>query len=367
MTGMVNRAKGLLGRKSPAAGPTPFTTRCLCGESIHGYRRAEYQVLTCPQCSSSVFLLARNPLPEPEGLEEEPAAPARQRRAESAAGAGVNTKAKAPPAPRVAPAKAAPRRAPAAPREPIGPKVAAALQRLVPPKRWFTLPRLIFSAVVVLVAITVAWQMRSQHLQHLREELIPRARRGLQALTDGQLSAAHENLAFTVNAMDTLREHVPDGLLYRQAFAELDAVDALLDQTLSNALFGGSKAPDYVSSTIRGKALLLDVVAEPDGDGQWGVHYLAFMDDEPVQVDASSLDLWQRYGFRERTRVIFGVRIAGIEKTEDQGWLLRLIPDSGVLITEPRIAEELGLVDDPTTAEVLARQREMVAAEQNKE
>src|SRR5690606_24553635 len=74
MTGMVNRAKGLLGRKQAAAGPTPFTTRCLCGESIQGYRRADYQVLTCPHCSSSVFVLARNPLPPPEGLQrdEEP-------------------------------------------------------------------------------------------------------------------------------------------------------------------------------------------------------------------------------------------------------------------------------------------------------
>lgn len=351
MTGMVNRAKGILGRKRASNDPLPFTTRCLCGEPIQGYRRAEYQVLTCPQCSSSIFIFPRNPLPTPEGLETPPPLEVQRPKPRSA-----NVKPSARPA--------APPRRVSQPREPLGPKLAAAAKKLVPPRRWFTTPRLIFAAVIFLVAMTSLWQVRSRHLRHLREELVPEARRGLQALADGRLQEAHAHLKFTIGALDTLRESVPEEPIYRQAFAELDLVDDLLPQTLDNSLYNGTQAPEYVSSAIRGKALILDVEAEPDEDGVWQFLCLPFMDGEPIRLAAEDLKLWEQQDFRNRTRLILGVRLAGIEKDEQGSWVLRLMPDSAVLLTEPRIAQDLGLSTDPSVGEVLQRQKRMIQAGQ---
>lgn len=333
--------------KTLARPAASYTTRCLCGEPIQGSRQPEYQIVTCPNCGTSVFVLPQSPLPPPPGMKVAKSA-AKPKTAASERAAR--------PAPTPVPRRSRPSVAQRS--KAWGQALAASAAKLIPPRQWFTVPKLIFMGVAFVIVVTISWQIHQRHLTHLREELIPEARRGLQALADGEFAKAHEHLGFAVNAMDTLEESVADGPKYRQAFAELDVVQDLLEYGLDDSLISGPESLSYFNSSLYEKALIFDAVVEPAEEG-FVVHYVAFMKDTPVPIDGSSLDLFNEIALTKPTRVIFGARFQEIVETGD-GYRLRLIPDSGALITEARIYETLGLAKDPKAGEVRLRQKELV-------
>src|SRR5438552_10544957 len=48
----------------------PCRVGCACGQTLQGVRAARHQVLRCPACGESVFVLPRSPLP-PTGDEDD--------------------------------------------------------------------------------------------------------------------------------------------------------------------------------------------------------------------------------------------------------------------------------------------------------
>ena len=344
MGGVIDRARGILGRKDRSSAPPPYRTRCVCGETIEGYRRREHQLVNCPACDGSILVLPRDPLPR---LTEDP--PARPRPS------GGQTEEK----------KSSPRSKPSVPlaerTQRVQAQVRAAASKLKPPRHWFTAPKMIFVAAILLLVATFFWQTNRRRLGQLREQMVPRARHGLQELSEGNLAAARDDLQFAIRAIDEVGERVPEEQRYRQAFAELDVALDLLDEPLDEALVGGAVSPDLVNQRVHERAIVLDVEVEPDGSGRWLFHFLMFLDEQPVAIDPDGLELFDRLGIEARTRLIFGARIDGLVHNDGKDLVLRLLPNSGVLMTESRVFEQLGIARDPTAEDVRRRQFEWIA------
>ena len=354
MPGLIGRVRGLLSRRASESGPSPFNVRCLCGETIQGARRQEYQLLTCPSCASPVFIFPRSPLPVP-------AAPSKRKaKAAKAQKASASAKSLAKP----------PASAPTIPTEPaiplserlgrIGRRLLAVLAVFVPPRHWFSVPRLVFAGVIVLMIATAVWQIRTTTIRNLRALVIPEAQRGLKALRQGDLDEARAHLERSVTAIDRLDEPFADEASYRQALAELAILHDLIDEPLESLLLGGTRNPQSKSQSLYDQAILLDSEVRPMAEGGWSVDYVAFADDTPVQIVASDLQLFDRMGITQPTRVIFGARLDRLERSQQGQWQLRLQPQSGVLISERAIFDTLGITDDETSSVTRRRQRQLI-------
>lgn len=342
MAGLLQQARRLIGKKTPTEPPPAFSIRCPCGQPVEGYRRRDYQVVACPYCGGSIFVLPRSPLPTPID------SPIGRARPEPAT---IET------VPR--------RRARAAPQSPTrsrrsapaGPTLGERLARLRPPAHWFTRRRLIFAGVAAFVFLTAWWQVHRWHLNSLRENLVPRARRGLQALADGDFHVAHENLQFAVDALDRLNEPFPEAARYRQAFGEVAIVHDLLSESVEAVLYAGPVAAELISAQLQNRAIIIDAEVEPAGPDDWNVGYVAFLGDIPVPLDVRGFQLFHTLDIQTKTRVVFGARFEGLVQRDNDQWRLRLVPTSGVMLTEARIFDDLGLSRDLETAKLRDRQR----------
>lgn len=329
------RARDLLRRSAPAL--PAFAIRCICGERIQGVREADYQVVSCPRCGNGVFVLPASPLPT---LAPSPARGRGRKRKRSAesdpSGVGWGDRLAG-----------------------LSRAAAEGTRRLVPPRRWFSTPRLVIAAVVLLVAGTAYWQVVQARLRSLRESVVPDGRRGLQALADGDLAAAREILARVDQAIRRLGETFPDGPRFQQAHAELDILDKLLPISLDDALREASLSSSRTDDAIRGKAIVLDAEVSRDPSGTYRIGYVAFMDGEPVRIDPGPMALFEKLGARGRARLLFGAKLEGLDRQGGR-WRIRLDPHSGVLLTERRVALALGLAGEADIAERLRDQRQLL-------
>ena len=338
---LIERTRSILGVKR--AGETsrcPYATRCVCGESFRGYRESDSQVLTCPVCGASVFIFPRSPFPDPTPRSRKDRAPTKGRdRAQGST-------------------------APIEPRTPLkqrvrhaGGRAVVAARNLVPPARWFTTPRVVALSVALVVLATGWWQIRRSTFRELRALVVPSARRGLLALGNGDFEKARNHLDESVRAMDRLGEPFPDEARYRQAHGESGIVVDLIPQTLETALSAARGFEELVSGNLRDHAIIIDAEVEPTPEGGWRIGYVTFIDGEPVPIHRDGLRLFERLGVGEKTRMIFGARVEAIVEDGAEGFVLKLAPDSGFLITEERIFGALGLAADPSAVEVRKRQK----------
>lgn len=54
-------------RRPPDTPAPPYAIRCDCGQAVRGARAARRQIVACPACGRKLFVLARSPLPAPDG------------------------------------------------------------------------------------------------------------------------------------------------------------------------------------------------------------------------------------------------------------------------------------------------------------
>lgn len=377
MAGLFDRAKSLLVGKRLDKPAVDFSLRCLCGEYIVGQRRDEHQSLICPSCGQAVFVLARSPLPElalPIAAAHAPAVarPVGKRIDKGVAvhppvAASVNGDAtiamqvedvddyvKRPKHRAQRPMEAGHAPAEIVSRRSMGESLASAARALVPPRRWFSTPRLVLAGSALLVFATVVWQVNARKLNALREELVPAGRRGLQAMFEGKIEEAHERLGFAVQALDRLKEDFPDAGKFRQAFREVDIV-ANLNPLPFEELGREQRDAESFDRQIHGRTILIDAEVEKV-DGGWRIATIGFVGDRPVVVDRAGLRLFETLGINARTRLIFGARISDAHLDEDDRFALRLDRESGVLLTDARLFADLGLSRDPAAAQIRERQ-----------
>lgn len=228
MSGWLARATGAL-RGETRDEPQPFELVCECGMRHSGVRRRKAQRIVCRSCGASLFVLPRDPYPEPA------AAPKKKKKRRKRKSPPVAGK----PAPQVRIRAAGEQivrqtasgvaRASAR----VGHGTAAAgvglwkqLRTAAASIRAFWTPfRLIAAGIVLLITATLAWTVRSRSEEQALRDLKTADEAAREALAAQDYAAAHEPLEWAVEALDELhREDDPLALEIRQHYRETTAL-----------------------------------------------------------------------------------------------------------------------------------------------
>lgn len=277
---------------------TRYRVLCRCGTLAEGVRQAKPQIVSCRQCRARLFIY---PTGHPE-----------------------------PPAP---------------PRPPLpwrGPVMAAGITLLL-----LALALLIGWPWLMRPRVTVSLEDQRRHIEEARTHLT----RGRFRLAS-TLLAEHPLESLPADEARSAQQ------LRRQAdlLAQLSLVS--LTEIVQQARFVRDPREWAAQwADHRDRAILFDDVLRRDPHGRPVFARLVLMaDDELLRVALEDLRLLQELPLEE-TRVIFGARLAACERETGGHWVIRLAPDSGVLLTEREALEAASAVDlGPDLPEVLARQ-----------
>jgi len=162
-------------------------------------------------------------------------------------------------------------------------------------------------------------------------------------LREGKFRLARGTLAEAVERRDqapaelSARENRELNQLHRQA----DVLSRLLDVAgLDEVLRQASLTGDSQEWRLRfrenflGKSVVLDGVVGRDGQGRPVLLApVVETDDETARVAIEDLEELRDLPLDDRPRLVFGARLASCER-EAGGWVIRLEPRSGVLLTD---------------------------------
>ncbi len=351
---LMDRARRVFGGGAQEPPPAePFEVVCACGQRAAGVRRDHRQFLTCSRCGATLFVLPQSCYPMPAVL--------RQVSESSPAFADEIDE---------------PR-----PRRPLGVRMrlglrrarrgtAAGLSRLVPPARWFSAGRLLLAAMFVAVVGTTVLTVYLSRRSGLVGEIAAAREACLAELENGDFNAAR---AATQPALRSLKRYAGRDHEFRD-FEQLarevaifaDLLESPLEKVIDDArTMRGDETARHFRETLRGPSLVLDavLVAVPPGDSAGASRLVCrlFVGNEPARVDARDFVLLTKPPTSEvldvPRRVLFGARIQTIERdADDNNWIIRLIPDSGVWITRPSCMEKIGWPLDAATQTLLEEQ-----------
>jgi hypothetical protein len=212
------------------------------------------------------------------------------------------------------------------------------------------------------------------------------AQRGLKAVGDeiaafDRLAAARAQMArgnFRL-ALDDLRAaralHEPASWprgsrlelaqLQRQAELLADLMPESLGEVVGHA--AGVQEKEWQADfryRYRGKAVVLDLEVHAGADGRYEHDWLLRARDEPARLELGGLELLRRLPLDRPQRLLFGARLAAVRREPGRGWVVRLEPDSGVLITDPGAAVACFLSpEEPDVRALLQRQADWAAHE----
>jgi hypothetical protein len=112
----------------------------------------------------------------------------------------------------------------------------------------------------------------------------------------------------------------------------------------------------------RGKAVVFDLEVHAGPGGRYQHEWLLRARDEPAHLDLSDLELLRRLPLDRPQRLLFGARLAEVRREPGRGWVVRLEPDSGVLITDPEAAVACFLSPEEADVRALLRRQAEWAA-----
>jgi hypothetical protein len=225
-----------------------------------------------------------------------------------------------------------------------------------------TLNRWLLVLVPVVVIATVAWSIRQQIRQQYPSLVEKGRREGIPALEAGEFDKANQVLSAAKAAVDGLGGAVKDADEIRQAadeagvFVNLIPVD--LGELLSEA---GRTDPDSwdsrFKSLYKGRSIIVDTIVIAAPDGKAGSKYdLALRilppgeasnregrPDRFAVIDLTGFQLFELAGPQVGHQVVFGAKLESFEYDKaSEGWVVRLVPKSGVFITHTKALEALG-------------------------
>lgn len=309
-------------RTQRSAAATPFQVQCLCGDKVDGLRRDEFQVLTCPSCHHSIFVLAQSPLPSP--------------RPNSAPDSPVPTKSS--PMRRQRSARARVRLARRRWRRFSG--------RILSVRRFFTLPILVGMTVLVVTLCTFLWQWKQNARRQIAADAARLGRAGLAALVNGDLVDAQKDLSRSAELLRRIESPLENERVYLQAAQETELVASLpgksLQQILREAADSGESA-----EVLHERSLLFDGELAVDDEGRALPIPVGFVGDEAVVLDVASLPMFKNTNHTGALRILFGVKMRSLTRYE-QGWKLDVDPSSAAWMTHPALLDYLGLSDVET-------------------
>jgi hypothetical protein len=319
-------------RSSWSGRRVPYAVACRCGHTLQGQRRRRHQVVACPSCGASVFVLPYSAYP---AAYPEDAGP---------------------------------------PKEGVKPSAKARRSRL---RAW----RLPLLAALVTLAVAVAFFLwilprlnrspakTEAHVPPARKDLDRLMAEGKRALADSKFPLALEKFEAATKLLqdrpDLLDE--ADSRRLNQLYWQSDLLAKELELTLVQLL---KKANDCDTEAewqaqfrlqYRGKRVVFyDVVERRQGrpvlregaEVRWGkVRGRVALDD---------LKLLDHMPLEPPKRWLFGARLASFNR-EGEEWVIRFDPDSGVLVTDAGAATAWNpaLRDDPRLADVLKEQSKL--------
>lgn len=298
--------------------PEPFQLSCGCGETVSGVRQPRHQILGCPRCQQPLFVLPRSPLPP---LRDETGTPA----------------------------------------------------TVTAPVPVWLLGGLVLTGILVSGALLTwykPWRGFSDQVsagsnakvldQTAMQEQLSATRA---ALRRGHYQAAVEML----DGVRPTRESLPAGDVQARQYDQLTKqVGLLLDlssESLGEMIDRLSPLEErervaFWQRRFRHKTVIFDAAVRRDAAGQLHLSYNVSVGADPVQVDLDGLRLLHVLALDQPNRLIFGARLASIQREPPGRWVVHFEPDSAVLFTDEAALEAICLAaTDKDTNDVLARQR----------
>lgn len=289
-----------------ASGPAPpYEVSCACSQVLRGVRQARRKIVPCPACGRKVFVLPRSPLPPPEGD-----------------------------------AVAAPRRAALGPwRLPLFAGMATLATLII-----------LFLALAPFLVRPAPPRQDDEPLPDLRGQIMA----GRQAMAQGDFHLASRELQTaleqdrrrptalsTAEHGDLLQLQRQSDLLSRLLSRSLQEIVQEADPILHDEEWQARFSHDY-----EGKSLLFDDrvqfdnAAPPDRRRRPVlVNYSVMADGKKVRLALEDLDVLQGLPLERPQRLLFGGRLARVEREEGGRWVVGFAPDSGVLLTDRGAAE----------------------------
>ncbi|MFQ3652377.1 MAG: hypothetical protein SNJ75_18840 [Gemmataceae bacterium] len=151
---------------------------------------------------------------------------------------------------------------------------------------------------------------------------------------------------------------------HRQAALAADLTDLSLEEMVQVAsLQRDPREWQAQWQRYRHRGLLLDGVLLRDACHQFLLKgFSPLWKDEPIRVALDELELLHLLPIDRPYRVIFGLRLASVER-EASGWVVRPLPESGVLFTDAATLQALSPIDlGDDLPEVMQRQADWLAA-----
>jgi hypothetical protein len=308
--------------RPPAAG-VPYRVVCACGQVAAGSRQDTFQVIRCSACGAERFILPRSPLPPVAG-------PVRL----------------------------------------SSPHASAAW---FPPSRGLTF--LAAGALALLVAAAaLTWMLTARSpAEKSSASPDPARARGPDASLDtarqllgrGQLHQARAQaeavLRFAAGRPGFLA--ADDRRAVEQVQREAALLAELSAESLEEILGHAAALPDEEwEATFRqryqGKALVLDLEVVRNTEGRYRHGWRLFFPNGNASLELEGLQLLEGMPLETPRRLVLGARLGSARREPPGTWVVRLAPDSGVLLTDPGAAALCcPALGDAAARDVLERQR----------
>jgi hypothetical protein len=138
-----------------------------------------------------------------------------------------------------------------------------------------------------------------------------------------------------------------------------DLLHASLEELLAEAVdLPEQEWQQRFAKNYRGKAVLLDTLVTRLANGSFEVGYEIRATGQIARLDLGGLPWLAMLPVDRPRRALFGARLLAIERIEPGIWLVRFLPDTGVLLTSAEaLAISCPALDDAATRELLAKQQ----------
>jgi hypothetical protein len=196
-----------------------------------------------------------------------------------------------------------------------------------------------------------------QHLAHGEKHLGSGAfRQAVDELTAARLAWQGQLQLLTTAEGQHLEQ------LWRQASVLADLSAETLEEILHHA--SGTAEGEWVrelAQRYQGKALVFDLNIRAAPGRHFEHPYRLWARDEPAQLDLDALTLLHPLPLDPPKRVLFAARLASVQREVGRGWVIRLMPDSGVLLTDAGAVRACcPALGDAETVALLQRQKAWV-------
>jgi hypothetical protein len=207
---------------------------------------------------------------------------------------------------------------------------------------------LLFLAILAVAGATTAYRMHRQRLERLPHEAETSFEEGVEALDKGEFDVARQKLARAASAFAQLgssdERAAPAAQLSREAAIYADLCPRSLEELIDEA--GRTEPADWprrFEVNYRGRAIIVDDVLVddplPGGAGQAPLQlsYRILLGRGPQasrtgRIDVTGLKLFDDRARQDGESVLFGARLESVT-LEGNVWIVRLDPDSGVLMS----------------------------------